>query len=192
MHPHDPNQSQQPQPGSGYPQQPQPGWTPPQPPKKSSVGKAIGLGCGGAFVGLLLIGGCAALLSSGDDNSKDGGKSTAAEDKPEKAPGQEEPKQKAPKQQKSQAEIFKECVAKEGTPTEKEAVKHVTKVTGADEQNNILDAAEVWTDYTGDMFGPHQKDAKLITSAFASCYTSENGLVSVYSKDGELIANGNF
>jgi hypothetical protein len=190
MHPHDPNQPQQPQPGYGHPQQPG-GWgAPPPPPKKSSAGKAIGIGCGGALVGLLLIGGCAALLTGEDDTGSSDTSVTA--DEPKDAPEEEASKKAEPKKEKSQAEVFKECVAKEGTPTEKDAVKHVTKVTGADEQNNILDAAEIWTDYTGDMFGPHQKDAKLITSAFASCYTSENGLVTVYSKDGEILGNGNF
>jgi hypothetical protein len=65
-------------------------------------------------------------------------------------------------------------------------------VTGADEQNDILDSAEVFTDYSGGLLGPHAGDGKLIASAFASCYDSENGLVTVYDKNGEVLSNGNF
>jgi hypothetical protein len=83
-------------------------------------------------------------------------------------------------------------VAKTGTATEKTAVKHVTKVTGADKRNDILDAAEVFTDFSGGLMGPHQGDGKLIASAFTSCYESDNGLVTVYDKDGEILANANY
>ncbi|MFC9506751.1 hypothetical protein [Streptomyces sp. NPDC057002] len=52
--------------------------------------------------------------------------------------------------------------------------------------------AEQFTDYTGGIVGPHQGEGKLIASAFTSCYESENGLVTVYDKDGELLANANY
>ncbi|MER5916789.1 hypothetical protein ABT124_42100 [Streptomyces sp. NPDC001982] len=92
---------------------------------------------------------------------------------------------------KSQAEQFQACVAKSGTPTEKAAVKHVTKVTGTDKRNDILDSAEVYTDFTGGFMSDNQGDAKLIASAFTSCYESKNGLVTVYGKDGDMIATAN-
>ena len=71
-------------------------------------------------------------------------------------------------------------------------MKHVTKVTGADKNNDILDTAEVFTDYTGGLIGPHASDGKLIASAFASCYESKNGLVTVYDEKGEILSNGNY
>ncbi|MGW3723563.1 hypothetical protein [Streptomyces sp. NPDC000851] len=77
-------------------------------------------------------------------------------------------------------------------PRSKEAVKHVTKVTGADKRNDILDAPEVFTDFTGGLVGPHAGEGKLIASAFTSCYESDNGLVTVYDKDGEILANANY
>ncbi|MFI8834424.1 hypothetical protein ACIGPN_25815 [Streptomyces afghaniensis] len=40
--------------------------------------------------------------------------------------------------------------------------------------------------------GPHQGEGKLIASAFTSRYESKNGLVTVYDKDGELLANANY
>lgn len=92
----------------------------------------------------------------------------------------------------SQATTFRDCVAKNGTASEKAAVQHVTKVTGTDERNNILDAPEVYTDFTGGIMSADQGKAKLIATAFASCYDSDNGLVTIYGADGEVMANGNF
>jgi hypothetical protein len=95
---------------------------------------------------------------------------------------------------KSQAQQLKDCVSKDGTPTEQKAVTHVTKVTGAS-NGEVIGAAEVFTDYTGGIVGPHQADGKLIASAFASCWKTKDGksgLVTVYDKDGELLSNGNY
>jgi hypothetical protein len=92
----------------------------------------------------------------------------------------------------TQAEKFQKCVSEKGTPGEKAAVKHVIKVTGADDHNAVADMAEVFTDYTGGMLGPHTGDGKLIASAFASCYSSGNGLVTVYDKGGDLLSTGNY
>ncbi|MGR6968999.1 hypothetical protein ACU639_05210 [Streptomyces cynarae] len=190
-----PQQAGQPQPGWGGPQQPGYGTPPfqPQPPKKSKAGKIIGFGCLG-IVALFILGGIAAAVGGGsssdtsDTSNKD--KAIAASSTPKKSGGAktEQPAQET----KSQAEQFKACVAKSGTPTEKKAVQHVTKVTGADKRNDILDSAEVYTDYSGGLMGPHQGDGKLIASAFTSCYESKNGLVTVYDKDGELLSNANY
>lgn len=92
----------------------------------------------------------------------------------------------------SQAEQFKAFVAKNGTPKEKAAVAHVLKVQGADQQNDILDSADVYTDFTGGLMGEGSGPSKLIASAFADWKDSKNGLVTVYDADGEIITNGNF
>lgn len=139
---------------------------------------------GGIAVGIILIGGCTAAMN---DN---GGTKTGTDNAKPAASGAT--KDAGSETTKTQAEEFTACVNKTGTRTEKTAVKHVTKVTGADKRNNILDAAEVFTDFTGGLMGPHQGDAKLIATAFTSCYESDNGLVTVYGEDGEMIANANF
>ena len=143
---------------------------------------------GGIIVGVLVIGGCNAATNSdgGTKTGTDNAKPAASTDA--KGAGAQD----TGATKKTQAEEFTDCVNKTGTPTEKTAVKHVTKVTGADKRNNILDSAEVFTDFTGGIVGPHQGDAKLIATAFTSCYQSDNGLVTVYGEDGEMIANANF
>ncbi|MFG2949882.1 DUF1330 domain-containing protein [Streptomyces adustus] len=45
-----------------------------------------------------------------------------------------------------------------GTLTEKAEVEHVTKVTGTDKRNDILDWAEVWTDSTGGFLSDNAAD----------------------------------
>ena len=188
------------QPGQHYPQQPygqypqQPGYGAPmpQPPKKRSVGKIAGLGCLGV-VGLFVIIGIAASAGGGDstDNSnKDKAVAATASAKTDGA--KDTPAKEDAPAEKTQAEEFQACVAKTGTATEKAAIKHVTKVTGADKRNNILDAPEVYTDFSGGLMGPHQGEGKLIASAFSSCYESDNGLVTVYDKDGEILANASY
>ncbi|MFC8243711.1 hypothetical protein [Streptomyces chartreusis] len=186
------------QPGYGYPQQPGWGGPPPQPPKKRSIGKILGI-TGAVLVGLIVIG---AIAGGGDDSTdksnKDkavaatSNKPKAAEEPPAEEPAKEEPAKEEPAADKSQAEQFKACVAKSGTDSEKAAVGHVTKVTGTDKTNDILDAAEVFTDYKGGFLSENAGDAKLIASAFASCYESKNGLVTIYGSDGDMIANGNY
>lgn len=98
---------------------------------------------------------------------------------------------------KSAVQQFKEYVSKNGTPTEAAAVKHVTKIQGGDDINNILDTADVYTDYTGGMMGGHANDGKLIATAFADWQqsrgkASENGLVTVYDANAEVLSNGKF
>ncbi|MFF6912601.1 hypothetical protein [Streptomyces sp. NPDC012466] len=180
-----PQQPDQPQP---QPQQPGYGAPAPQPPRKRGVGKIAGLGCAG-ILALVVI--AAVATGGGGDDSAD----TSNKDKAVTADGKPEgdsPKKAGPADEKPQAEQFRDCVAKNGTDTEKSAVEHVTKVTGADKRNDILDAAEVFTDFSGGLMGPHQGEGKLIASAFTSCYESKNGLVTVYDKDGELLANANY
>ncbi|MEV6169706.1 hypothetical protein AB0L99_15960 [Streptomyces sp. NPDC051954] len=187
-YPHEPNQ-----PGYGYPQQPGYGAPAPQPPKKRRVGKIAGLGCVGILALFVIIG---VAASSGDGDSTDTSnkdRAVSANDNQETGEARAgEAKEEQAEETKTQAGQFQACVAKSGTPTEKEAVKHVTKVTGADKRNDILDVPEVFTDFTGGLVGPHAGEGKLIASAFTSCYESDNGLVTVYDKDGEILANANY
>lgn len=150
------------------------------PPKKR---KAVKIFLGVAALGVVVIIGGA--VSGGDDTSSGGSKSSNVATAPTGKP-KREPKELTPAQE------FKAFVDQAGTPQEYAAVKHVTKVQGSDEQNDVLDAAEVYTDFTGGMMGPHANDGKLIASAFADWKDSKNGLVTVYDKSGEILSNGNF
>lgn len=142
----------------------------------------------GAVAGFVLIGGCGAAMSGSDEAAKPNDRAAVqTDDEPAK-----ESEASEPKVEKTQAEEFVACVNKAGTPGEKDAAKHVTKVTGADKTNDILDSAEIFTDYAGSMMTGDANKGKLLASAFASCYKSENGLVTVYNKDGELLGNGQF
>ncbi|MEU0757231.1 hypothetical protein [Streptomyces albogriseolus] len=159
----------------------------------------------GAVVGIVVIGAVSANAGDSDTGSADKGASASADRQPggakdagagagadagkgnEKAEKAEKAEKKA-----SQAEQFKAFVEENGTAQEKEAVSHVTKVQGADEQNDILDTADVYTDFTGGIMGEGTGPAKLIASAFADWKQSENGLVTVYDADGELLGNGQF
>ncbi|MFJ7012849.1 hypothetical protein [Streptomyces albogriseolus] len=156
----------------------------------------------GAVVGIVVIGAVSANAGDSDTGSADKGASVSADRQPGGAKdagagaGADagEGKEKAEKAEKkaSQAEQFKAFVEENGTAQEKEAVSHVTKVQGADEQNDILDTADVYTDFTGGIMGEGTGPAKLIASAFADWEQSENGLVTVYDADGELLGNGQF
>lgn len=194
QYPQGPNQ----QPQQQYQGGPAP-YQPPQEPKKSWVARHKGLTITGGIIGFFVIVGIAA----GGGSSENSGTSKPA-DKPAVAPkapgkgGDAKPaakpaeKEQEPAADLSQADQFKAFVAKNGTPAEKAAVKHVTKVQGADKQNDMLDTADIHTDYAGGLMGPHSGEGKLLASAFADWKSSENGLVTVYDKDGQLLSNGNF
>ncbi|MBZ2408061.1 hypothetical protein ACWHAO_23560 [Streptomyces albidoflavus] len=142
----------------------------------------------GTVVGVVVIGGLASL---GDDQAADTAKGG---DTSNSAPasGGDKAEQAQEKPKASQAEQFKAFVEENGTPKEKEAASHVTKVQGADKQNNLLDTADIHTDYTGGVMGEGLGPAKLLTSAFADWKQSKNGLVTVYDADGELLGTGEF
>ncbi|MCT2591132.1 hypothetical protein LHJ74_14645 [Streptomyces sp. N2-109] len=191
QNPQQPQQPQQPY-GYGTPQ-------PPAPKPKMSRGKKIGIGFG-IFFALIVVG----AVASGGEDTADGEKDQVAaeqpkdqapaakDDKPAEEKPKDEPEPEAPAEKKSQAEEFKAFIAKNGTPQEQDAAKHVVKVQGAGEQNDILDSAEIHTDYTGGIVGPHTGDGKLLASAFADWRDSKNGLVTVYDSAGEILSNGNF
>lgn len=94
--------------------------------------------------------------------------------------------------QKGEADYFKDCVSKSGTATEKKAVQHVVKITGVDRKNDILDSADVYTDFTGGFASDDSGSANLIVAAFGSCYESNNGLVTIFGEDGNMITNGQY
>ncbi|MFD7565110.1 hypothetical protein ACFV7O_18150 [Streptomyces tendae] len=158
----------------------------------------------GAVVGIAVIGALSANAGDGDGDAKSDNRTSASagektggasEAKPaeDKADDKADDKAEDKAEEKaSQAEQFKAFVQKNGTPKEKDAVSHVTKVQGADEQNDILDAADVYTDFTGGIMGEGTGPAKLIASSFADWKDSENGLVTIYDADGELLGNGQF
>ncbi|MFG2513400.1 hypothetical protein [Streptomyces sp. NPDC048584] len=150
----------------------------------------------GAVVGIVVIGAMSANSGDSDGGSGDSGTSASAEQQSggTKADTKSDPKPAEDKgtEKASQAEQFKAFVQKNGTPQEKDAVSHVTKVQGAEEQNDILDAADIYTDFTGGIMGEGMGPAKLLTSAFADWKQSDNGLVTVYDADGELLGTGNF
>ncbi|WP_134654735.1 hypothetical protein [Streptomyces sp. H23] len=164
----------------------------------------------GAVVGIAVIGAMSANSGDGDgdgggkndgrtsasagEKSGDGAKADGGKADGGKADGASDAKPAEDKavEKASQAEQFKAFVQKNGSPNEKNAVSHVTKVQGADEQNDILDAADVYTDFTGGIMGEGTGPAKLIASAFADWKDSENGLVTIYDAEGELLGNGQF
>ncbi|MFC8084721.1 hypothetical protein [Streptomyces sp. NPDC057340] len=157
----------------------------------------------GAVVGVAVIGALSANAGDSDgDTGGDDRTSASAGEKPGNAKAGDDagkdgasdakPAEDKAEEKASQAERFKAFVQKNGTPKEKDAVSHVTKVQGADEQNDILDSADVYTDFTGGIMGEGTGPAKLIASAFADWKDSENGLVTIYDADGELLGNGQF
>ncbi|MGW5565079.1 hypothetical protein ACWEWD_16895 [Streptomyces tendae] len=154
----------------------------------------------GAVVGIAVIGALSANAGDGDGDAKSDNRTSASagektggasEAKPAEDKADDKTEDKA-EEKASQAEQFRAFVQKNGTPKEKDAVSHVTKVQGADEQNDILDAADVYTDFTGGIMGEGTGPAKLIASSFADWKDSENGLVTIYDADGELLGNGQF
>jgi hypothetical protein len=174
----------QPYPGPHFPQAAS------QPPKKK------GRGCLYAAIGfvvmlvvLVIIGAIAS--SGGDSTSPAPAKTPAATTTPARsAPAKAAPAVSLVKQ-------FTTYTAKHGTANEVSAVKHVTKIQGADSKNDVLDSAEVYTDYTGDMLSSDASKGKLIASAFADWQASrgkdsKNGLVTVYNADADLLSNGNY
>jgi hypothetical protein len=111
-----------------------------------------------------------------------------------KKPASKKAAPKAPA--KTPAQQFAAYVGQHGTTQEKTAARHVTKIQGADDLNNIADQASVYTDYTGGL-GAESGHARLLTGSFkdweaARGKTSKNGLVTVYNASGDTIGNGQF
>ncbi|WP_405505338.1 hypothetical protein [Streptomyces purpurascens] len=127
-----------------YPQQPYPPQQPgvgapaPQPPKKRSAGKIAGLGCAGIIALFVIVAVATGGGSSESKHTSNKDRAVAADGKP----GGGGDSGAEPADEKSQAEQFRNCVAKNGTDTEKAAVEHVTKVTGADKLLTYLGLTE--------------------------------------------------
>ncbi|MER5661774.1 hypothetical protein [Streptomyces mirabilis] len=188
----------------GFPQQP--GYPPPPlPQKKRSKAKMGCLGCGGILAAAIVIGGIAAAVGSGSgDSSPSAANSAASADSPKatassKASGAAKTtgssKTAAPRQ--STVDAFKAYVKEHESAKTRAAVAHVSKVQGADKNNDILDAADIYTDYTGDLLSADTGSAKLLASAFADFQSSrgkasKNGLVTVYNADGDILSNGKY
>ncbi|MEU7056746.1 hypothetical protein [Streptomyces sp. NPDC046197] len=182
----------------GYPQQPAYP-QPPSPQKKRSKAKLGCLGCGGVLAAAIVIGGIAAAVGSGSGDSSSSAASSAASTGSAKgghsSKGTGSSKTAAPQQ--STVDAFKAYVKKHESAKTREAATHVTKVQGADKNNDILDTADIYTDYTGDLASADTGNAKLLVSAFADFQAgrgkaSKNGLVTVYNADGDILSNGNY
>ena len=188
----------------GFPQQP--GYPqPPVPPKKRSKAK---LGCLGVLA-VIAVGGIASVAGAGSDDSSAGAASSAAPTGSSKgghsstgsAKTTDSAKATGPSKtaapQQSTVDAFKAYVKKHESAKTREAAAHVTKVQGADNNNDILDTADIYTDYTGDLVSADAGSAKLLASAFADFQAgrgkaSKNGLVTVYNADGDVLSNGTY
>lgn len=161
----------------------------PQPERpKRKAGKIIGLGCAGMLLLLAAIISVSAVVGGSGDSKPSPTSSTTSGTTPT-ASSTRGTRSVAPT---TEIAKFQACVERKGSPQEKAVIRHVTKVQGADEITNVLDAPEVYTDLKGGLTGPDYGTGKLIASAFASCYTSDNGLVTVYDRNGALLATGTF
>jgi hypothetical protein len=144
----------------------------------------------GVVAGIVVLSACSGTADDKSGGSSDKGASVSgaatgqADKKAEKKP--------AKKAAGSQADQFKAFVNKNGSAKEKAAAAHITKVQGADKQNDIMDTADVYTDFTGGLMGEGAAPAELITSAFKDWKQSKNGLVTVYDATGETITNSEF
>lgn len=128
------------------------------------------------FLAAIGVVGCKTETTTGEANTKSTS-SAVAEEKAEK---------------QSTADKFKSWVVENGLPTEKSAVKHVTKVQ---HESGWLNQADVYTDMTGGMFSDSANNqARLIASAWADYKQTHDssGLVTVYNVNGEMITNGNY
>ena len=137
----------------------------------------------GTAVGIVLATGCTVTTEPLDAEPND------------RAGVQESKKAEKPKPSstfKTQADEFRACIQKTGMAPERAAGTHITKVIGADDKNDILDTAEIWTNYTGGMLGDDAGKGKILAAAFAGCYKSKNGMVTVYDANGELLATGQY
>jgi hypothetical protein len=178
-----------------YPQQ-QPPYAPTrqQPPKKRHTGRNILLG----VVAVVVVAGIASAVSSSNHGSTPTASSsaTALQTTAQASPTQARTT-RAAAPQLSEVQLFQKWVAGHEGPKTAAAAKHVTKIQGADQVDNIMDSADVYTDYTGGLMGGDTGNAQLIVSAFSDWQTSRgkhssNGLVTVYDQDGNVLGNGNW
>jgi hypothetical protein len=160
----------------------QPTMPQPEAPKKKRRGCLYGVLGAAVFVVIIV-----AASSNGDKDSSGPSKDTGSHSS-----------QKAPAKAEDQVKEFKAYAAKHNVPSGVvAAVGHVIKIQGADGNNDILDSADIYTDYAGDMMSNDSAGAKLIASSFADWQKSrgkdsKNGLVTVYNKSGDMLNNGKY
>jgi hypothetical protein len=145
-------------------------------------------------VAAIVIGGIAAAVGSGSGNSTSSAATSAAS---AGSAGSARPSTKAAAPQQSTVDAFKAYAKKHEARRTRAAATHVTKIQGADKNNDVLDTADIYTDYTGDLISADAGNAKLLASAFADFQAdrgkdSENGLVTVYNAAGDVLSNGNY
>lgn len=149
------------------------------------------------FAAAVALIGATAACEEGTTDTDPGSKDSVSAGKESGKSDDAKSKEDAPK---SAVEEFTAYVNANGTGPEKTAAKHVTKIIGADGDNDILDTAEIHTDYTGsimDLDSGVSGSGKLLASSFAEWQKSrgkdsKNGLVSVYNASGDLISNGQY
>lgn len=106
----------------------------------------------GVVAGIVVISACSAATDDKGSNSSSD-KGTSVSDTAGKKADKKTSKQPEKKAAGSQADQFKAFVNKNGSAKEKAAVTHITKVQGADKQNDIMDTADIYTDFTGGLMG---------------------------------------
>jgi len=146
----------------------------------------IAMGVATVVAGIVIV---SAVASSGSQSdAKPNPAPNAAPSAPAKPEGDSVPQ---PSQLKrTPLQEFQACVEEGGTTDEVAAVGHVVKLSNMDGWNGILDNPKAFTDWKGGL--AHSADATLIASAFADCYKSNNGLITVYTADGHVAGNGQF
>lgn len=138
-------------------------------------------------VAVLVI--ASAVASAGSDDKP----SATPTPKPNAAPtAPAEPEgDSVPQPRLKSIEGFKACIQQKGMVAEKTAGTHVTKLSNMDDWNGILDNPKIWTNYKGG-FAAHAAEGNVLASVFADCYSSKNGLVTVYDVDGHVMGTGQF
>ncbi|MFD0374681.1 hypothetical protein [Streptomyces sp. NPDC127112] len=169
-------------------------WTPREQkqatPKKSGKGLKIALGVVG---GVFAIGVVGSLVS--ENPSRDRSPAAAQSPVPERLTSAK-PTPEVPTFNALSA--FTAYVASNGTPQEKEAVSHVTKIRGV-EATAMRGMVEIVTDLIGGIT-VHHSTGKLIGGAFEDWTTasditessfSKNTYYQVQGQDGKIVSNGN-
>lgn len=133
-----------------------------------------------------------AVGSAGADKSSDAKPSPTVAAAP-KAPTKESKTEgdTVPQPPLKSLEGFRACIQQKGMVADKTASTHVTRLSNMDDWNGILDNPKIWTNYVGGL-AAHAAEGNVLASVFAECYSSTNGLVTVYDADGHVMGTGQF
>lgn len=143
------------------------------------------------FASIVALGVVASAVSSADEADTKPRTSAATPAPKPNDPPKEPEGDTVPQPPLKSIEGFKACIQQKGMVAEKTAGTHVTKLSGMDDWNGILDNPKIWTNYKGG-FAAHAAEGNVLASVFADCYSSKNGLVTVYGEDGHVIGTGQF